>query len=350
MVYSNASYGAITTHERTWFLKIELKQQPELYISKSFAPADILKPTFYVLYQSVIQQRYPAVDIRVPILKARQIQNKEENEKSQENDQASKETKAGQNNDNVNNNCNLSDSHVDNNYNCTTTCAKEVSSSPGWWSRDEHIRFNMIFVCCPGKTEIIASCLTGDLCKVKINDDLSVVVKHYEEYEIEDEMDEKNLKARRHIDNEVCIYTHLHLLSADWPSHVPVLHYAGVFLSFRGVIISFIKGKVVKFSKMTQEQRVACESALKELHEYKLLHGDIHYRNFVINSENKAYILDFGFTKVCSNDELFEKERMLLRGKLQELDNSVTQVVKPNRRNRQCNRNEYTNGNSIAAK
>jgi hypothetical protein len=208
--------------------------------------------------------------------------------------------------------------------------SETLNSSPGWWSVEEQCHFNMTWICHPYKAEIFACGLTGDLCKIKLDGDLSVVLKYYEEYNIVDsdeDSDDEDVKARRHIDNEVWIYTFLNKSSAGWPAHVPLLHYAGVFLSFRGIIISFVEGRVVKFSHMTQEQKSACEIALSDLHQHNVLHKDIHYKNFILNADNKAFIFDFGYSDECEDEELFEKEKKLLSGKLREGDNSVKQKV-----------------------
>jgi hypothetical protein len=279
-----------------------------------------------------------SIDIRTPILIANKGQNKESStnqppgveDTNAEANQPVQENKpkqdGGQNKPADSSTCNADGAKSD-----ITISSKILNSSPGWWSNKEQGYFNLTWVCCPNRTEIFASGLTGDLCKVELDDGLSVVLKYYEEYEIEDEDDDEDkedAEARRHIDNEVWIYTFLNGSTDSWPSHVPLLHYAGVFLSFRGIIISFIKGHVIKFSQMSREQRGACEIALNELHYHKVLHRDIHYGNFIINSDNKAFIIDFGYSEVCEDEELFEQEKKLLKEKLREGDNSVVQEVR----------------------
>jgi hypothetical protein len=187
------------------------------------------------------------------------------------------DTKAKQNHSSI---C-LSDDHVtsDDSFNSNDSDNNQDSlqesgfSSPCWWTDDKHSEFNMAFIC--GRVESFNRGLTG-ACKVYMPDSIAVV-KFYEKYK--DVEDPDLVAACRHIDNEIRIYTHLNESSTEWPSHVPPLHFAGAFLSFNGSIISFVKGRSIKFSKMTQTQRDACEAALGQLHQFKVLHRDIHYGN-----------------------------------------------------------------------
>jgi hypothetical protein len=58
MVYSNLTYGALTTYEKTYFFKIELNTDvcklPKLIISEPIKCIDLLEPLFYVLYQRYV--------------------------------------------------------------------------------------------------------------------------------------------------------------------------------------------------------------------------------------------------------------------------------------------------------
>jgi serine/threonine protein kinase len=152
------------------------------------------------------------------------------------------------------------------------------------------------------------------------------VVKFYDK--CTDNEDPETSNACNHINNEILIYTHLNESSTEWPSHVPPVHYSGKFFSYNGSIISFVEGRTIKFSEMSPKQHDACETALRQLHQHNVLHGDIHYGNFIIDSNDKAFIIDFGYSELCDDEELFEKEIMLLKGKLQAGDNSVKQTFK----------------------
>jgi predicted unusual protein kinase regulating ubiquinone biosynthesis (AarF/ABC1/UbiB family) len=41
----------------------------------------------------------------------------------------------------------------------------------------------------------------------------------------------------------------------------------------------------------------------------RFMHCDIHYGNFIIDSNDKACIIDFGYSEVFEDEELFEKKR-----------------------------------------
>jgi tRNA A-37 threonylcarbamoyl transferase component Bud32 len=338
MVYSKVWFGAISRYNQSWFLKIVLDTDgiPILYISESVGCNNLLKATFFVLYKSTKQR--PSLDqAKNLIAVCIDFQRK----------QPTNPTNRKRSNPENNNTSQSKQANLDNNKpasgqtDSVITLSIESYSSPGWWHSDELSNFFMTWLCCPERTQFVGHGLAGDIRKVNIDGNLSVVLKLYDTFRNDDLEDWRTVDSRRHIDNEDLIYMHLNQSGVCWPSHVPHLHYAGSFLSFRGVILSFVEGRKIKFSRMIPSQKAACVAALEQLHQHEILHGDIHYGNFIIDWDNKAYIIDFGFSKVCTDADLLEKEMMLLKSKLSEGDNTVDQVV--NRR--ACKSNDSNNNN-----
>jgi tRNA A-37 threonylcarbamoyl transferase component Bud32 len=98
-------------------------------------------------------------------------------------------------------------------------------------------------------------------------------------------------------------------------------------IAWKGICISFVEGEVIQFSVMNEWQKTACQVALEALHGCGVKHGDVHYKNFLLNG-GFAYIIDFGFSVLCSDQAEFKKERELLAWKLTNNDNSIYQEMK----------------------
>jgi serine/threonine protein kinase len=210
----------------------------------------------------------------------------------------------------------------------------------GWSSKELSI-LRVVWLCFRQNIEKIGHGLSGPIYKVRFNqldpqfDKLvplsllssSFVVKSYCVFD----NTHASAMAHEHIEQEMKVYVKLQLnKSSSWPA----LHYAGTFDVFRGLVLEFVDGRVVKFSKMSQREKDACKAALRDLHNINILHGDMHYRNFILtNSEDtngakKAIVIDFGCSQIAAKQSELNKEEAILSWKLEQGDDSMDQDVR----------------------
>ena len=98
---------------------------------------------------------------------------------------------------------------------------------------------------------------------------------------------------------------------------VPTLRFSGLLSIHESILMTYIDGFVYEeFSEMNSVQKEACVNSLKELHQANCLHGDIQALDFIINKENKAYIIDFGSSSVLDATDVSQKR---LSGEMNEL-------------------------------
>ncbi len=95
--------------------------------------------------------------------------------------------------------------------------------------------------------------------------------------------------------------------------HIPRLLFHGEFFCFAGFAISLIPdARTLPFDEMTEEQKKGCKAALDELHSFDVLHQDLKWDNFVISgNEGQVYIIYFGFTAICDDQDEYEKYKLL---------------------------------------
>lgn len=94
-----------------------------------------------------------------------------------------------------------------------------------------------------------------------------------------------------------------HLNREECPN-VPTLLHAYQEKDAYFIITSYIDGVTVKFN----EKKRQLEKALKEVHKCHVLHGDIKEDNFLVTSDGKIYVIDFGFSKITVEESELEKE------------------------------------------
>lgn len=117
--------------------------------------------------------------------------------------------------------------------------------------------------------------------------------------------------------NEKKIYEKLNIngKSIYWPTMV----YAGNLFNsaYYGILTNFIEGNCytsINKRLFKGHIRNSCIKALKELHNYDIIHGDIRFANFIIKKDNSAVIIDFGFSKISNDNNKKEHEMNLLIG------------------------------------
>jgi serine/threonine protein kinase len=154
--------------------------------------------------------------------------------------------------------------------------------------------------------------LTGEVFKTDLSrfDRPPVVSKSFDIYKYYRE-------AQCHIEHDIGIYIRLNSFPNDQRTLMPSLVFADVVIFFYSLVISFIEGKVVKFSEMSEREKSACKRALKQLHSFNVLHCDLHYKNFLIKSEDEAVIIDFGFSVISDDKSKHDEESQFLQSKLQ---------------------------------
>ena len=89
----------------------------------------------------------------------------------------------------------------------------------------------------------------------------------------------------------------------------PKLFYSGYIFNtnFYTIVTEFIEGR--RPDSTSQVDFDKCLESLNKLHEVGILHGDPRPPNFIIEtSSQKAYILDFGFSKFLGKPDDYEKE------------------------------------------
>lgn len=126
-----------------------------------------------------------------------------------------------------------------------------------------------------------------------------VAVKYCTDPDLFDEM-ANEAEILRHLNREEC------------PS-VPTLLHAYQEKHAYFIITSYIDGMPVKFN----ERKRQLEKALKEVHKCHVLHGDIKEDNFLVTSDGKIYVIDFGFSKITMEESELEKELNDFRVELQ---------------------------------
>jgi tRNA A-37 threonylcarbamoyl transferase component Bud32 len=179
----------------------------------------------------------------------------------------------------------------------------------------------------PTMMKDIGDGLTGEVTKFTLKGlgegglDLSVAVKYHDRHKYDEAVSE-------HIKNEIDVYE---LLEARQCELVPRLVCHGVFFTFKCICISYVDGQSVRFSEIKKNndagKRAACLAALDALHSCGILHGDIHWGNFVFEiKSNRALIIDFGNSVKYGQFQELAVERKLLTEKLDAGDDSINLV------------------------
>ena len=76
-----------------------------------------------------------------------------------------------------------------------------------------------------------------------------------------------------------------------------------------------VDGKSIEFSRMSNQQRRQVTERGKSLHRKGVCHGNIRPTNF-INTNNKCFIIDFGFSNLIKDQSDLEAEMEVLIGNL----------------------------------
>jgi hypothetical protein len=372
LLYASVGSGALTIGDVTWFVKLAIDKSSselQLCVSKPIYSKNMLKSIFYVLFYArqpldpliIKAMQYQVANKMIEVAKLENNQNAKRGEGSVEGDEGKappKKTKLSETNKESNGfqSSAIADTRAvfggavetgaDSKSASEIDSVKFVDSgncsleeNPPWSGVELGRLLHAMFY----KQEYVAlvadSGLTGQVIRVSLSglypDMPDVVVKSFEVYRDEDW---RGAHVREHILNEMSIYAHLMTNSSShedyWPAHVPVCFYAGTFDLFCGVILAHVANdaRVSKFSEMSSLEKEACLAALRELHACQILHGDVHFGNFVLSnsSKAKAFIIDFGRSKICRGEEnqrLFEEEEQLLVGKLKHGDDSAEQAI-----------------------
>ena len=99
---------------------------------------------------------------------------------------------------------------------------------------------------------------------------------------------------------------------------IPKVFFSGMLAIHQSILMSFIDGYVFdEFEEMSPNQQNACMQSLDDLHKKAhCLHGDIRAPNFILDQNGKAFIIDFGRSKVLdesiTSQKKFEQEMALL--------------------------------------
>ncbi|KAI3655399.1 hypothetical protein MP638_005306, partial [Amoeboaphelidium occidentale] len=113
----------------------------------------------------------------------------------------------------------------------------------------------------------------------------------------------KRPKLLPEILNEISIYSKLESLQGRI---IPTLRYCGLVEGILFVVGFDYAGRVPK--KLDDDQKRKLLDGLAEIHSIGILHGDIKPENIVVDSEGNPFIIDFAFSKIESDPELFEEE------------------------------------------
>jgi hypothetical protein len=359
MYFADASYGFLSYHDRTWFFKIDLSRgNLRLLVSKAKNCGEFLKATFFTLYKSKLtdvenfKRNKNRVETKISDETSKAlIESSGPNGQSSLSSNSNNKTTSTKSYHNRQNN-NISEVVIEGNQSVdnisppdsgVSSLNSSMSSTDALWSVKELSILRYTWLCFPQNRQVIGWGLAGPIFKISFTGlgidyvPLSliaspVVVKSYEVFD----NSLQTVDAREHIEHEIAVYTHLLNFSSSssfsldrWSAHIPTLHYAGNFLIFRGLILEYVdKSRVIKFSEMSDEEKEACKAALADLHKREILHADVHYRNFVLDSTGKAFILDFGRSAIGARTSLLRKEMSLLIWKLENSDDSVDQIMR----------------------
>lgn len=66
---------------------------------------------------------------------------------------------------------------------------------------------------------------------------------------------------------------------------MPTVHYYGYISAYRTLVTTYIDGMCFNdFKNMSPQMREECRKSVKELHSFKVLHGDLQPWNFIIKT------------------------------------------------------------------
>lgn len=113
----------------------------------------------------------------------------------------------------------------------------------------------------------------------------------------------KKPKLLPEIMNEISMYSKLESLQGRV---VPRLRYCGLVEGILFVVGFDYVGNVPETLDENQKRKLS--KGLAEIHSMGILHGDIRLGNIVVDSMGNPFIIDFTFSKIESDPELFEEE------------------------------------------
>ncbi len=83
---------------------------------------------------------------------------------------------------------------------------------------------------------------------------------------------------------------------------VPRVYFYGNVLG-PTLVTEYIEGKVYQsFKQMCQSKKNACLDCVSKLHKSNILHGDLRAPNFIVQSKNNVFVIDFGRSKIIEED------------------------------------------------
>jgi hypothetical protein len=373
LIYTRSTDGGLTIGDYTWFFKIGMDNKTTkstLFISKAvfIESNELLKTTFFMLFRALTplndatRQTMETIVLtklsEYEVAKANkdkntiqeEVENLSENKKMKLTAANETDTNGGKKqHDGHNTSCSseltatrvadLDECSGVDSGNSSLEMENSLQQTASWpWSGHElgRLLHTLLYDECD-KVQSAGSGLTGEVPRVRLSSLYcgmpDVVVKFFAANR---EKDWRDAYFREHIMNEIQIYTYLINKTSpyQWPSRIPVCFYAGKLDLLCGVVLEHVAedARVSTFSSMDGQEKEACKAALHELHTCGILHRDVHYANFLLSdsSPGKAFIIDFGHSKICNRDEnehLFEEEKKLLEGKLSSGDDSVEQIV-----------------------
>lgn len=76
------------------------------------------------------------------------------------------------------------------------------------------------------------------------------------------------------------------------------------------LITDFIEGgiKYDDFSEMPRNALEACRDAIVRMHKTNLYHDDLEGQSFIVQNDNKAYLIDFRYSKFVKQKKKLQEE------------------------------------------
>lgn len=101
---------------------------------------------------------------------------------------------------------------------------------------------------------------------------------------------------------------------------MPSVHYFGSLLLQQLLVCDFIEGHVYdSFDEMDQRTKLACLARVKQLHASNVLHGDLRAPNFIVQSDQNVFVIDFGRSKILQKSASIQEKEEFKKSLLSEM-------------------------------
>lgn len=134
----------------------------------------------------------------------------------------------------------------------------------------------------------VSSCRAGCIYWARVND-MKVAVKYCTKKDLFDKV-KNEITIMQYLNNKGCTFV---------PRLIDSYLEDGVYF----VIMDFIKGEHLKFYDMSRERKTQYLNALRNIHNFGILHGDIREENFLA-TESGVVLIDFEFSRKAEISEL----------------------------------------------